>query len=44
MYNQATAVLEREEHFYKIQQIRKSLKFYKLTEQQFVYYSEWYYL
>lgn len=41
-YNQAKTPSERENHLGEMRKIRKAVQFYRVTEQQHAYYSQWY--
>lgn len=43
LYNQAVTVEERENHFKKLDRIRRSTEFYKVKQKQYAYYDKWYY-
>jgi len=42
-YNQARTVEDREHYFRQIERLRKSTQFYRVHQQQYAYYDEWYY-
>jgi uncharacterized protein (TIGR02147 family) len=42
-FNQAKTVEDRETWFRELERLRKSTSFYRVNQQQFAYYDEWYY-
>ncbi len=42
-FNQAKTVEDREAYFRELERLRKSTQFYRVNQQQFAYYDEWYY-
>lgn len=42
-YNQAKTIEDRENRFREMERLRKASEFYKINQDQFAYYDEWYY-
>ncbi len=42
-YNQAKSIEDRERHFREMERLRKASEFYRINQDQFAYYDEWYY-